>query len=149
MERFWNKVNKNTLSGCWEWSGSLKCGGYGLFRVKGRLYKAHRFSWILNVGSIPKGKLVCHKCDNPKCVNPAHLFLGTHTDNARDRENKNRRPIFRGEAHPNSSLSDCQAVAIVEKYKTGRYSCRALAKEYDVASSTIHRLITKQTWRHL
>lgn len=91
-------VNENT--GCWEWVHAKTIEGYGHFGFFGKRGKAHRFSWELYNGKIPKGILVCHSCDNPSCVNPEHLWLGTDADNARDKVAKNRqwRPV--GKKHP-------------------------------------------------
>lgn len=95
--RFWSKVHKTSSPhGCWEWTASCfeKRGGYGQFSTvsfSGRKrYSAHRFSWLIEHGSIPKGLCVLHRCDNPKCVNPMHLFLGTDMDNVRDMRAKRR-----------------------------------------------------------
>lgn len=92
--RFWAKVVQS--EGCWRWTGS-KTSGYGELqrgrRVEGRV-RAHRASWELHFGAIPDGLLVCHKCDNPECTNPAHLFLGTHKENMRDMAAKARHPGF-------------------------------------------------------
>lgn len=75
---------------CIEWKGSKDTGGYGLKRKSGKLYKAHRLAWIEKNGEIPSGLFVCHKCDNPACINVEHLFLGTHSDNMRDMYSKGR-----------------------------------------------------------
>lgn len=113
--RFWARVNEDgpvlrpELGPCWPWG----CGpGYGQVQVGPTRESTHRISWEIHVGPIPPGLCVCHKCDNPPCVNPAHLFLGTHLDNARDREAKGRghhgplgragarRTVFPYGAHP-------------------------------------------------
>lgn len=87
---FWARVNRSP-DGCWEWQGGRTAAGYGIFSgTHGRRY-AHRFSWELHHEAIPQGMLVCHQCDNPPCVRPDHLFLGSHADNAQDREAKGRR----------------------------------------------------------
>lgn len=99
-QRFWNKVNKQTIDGCWEWIGCKDRLGYGRLMYWGTLTLAHRFSWELHNKKIPKGLNVLHKCDNRKCVNPEHLWLGTHRDNMEDMVKKgrsgNRYTISRG-----------------------------------------------------
>lgn len=88
-ERFWSKVNKSGPNGCWLWTGAND-GGYGQIWVNGRNEKAHRIAWLLTHGVIPEGKMACHTCDNPPCVNPAHIFWGTMSDNILDAVNKGR-----------------------------------------------------------
>lgn len=90
MEKFWSQVEKT--DSCWRWTGRTKRHffGYGVFRFYGRNVNTHRVSWILTHGEIPNGLCVLHKCDVPECVNPDHLFLGTHADNCKDRHAKGR-----------------------------------------------------------
>jgi len=88
IDRFWGNVNKTDF--CWEWTGLKNIGGYGTITVGKRQIVAHRVSFVLAYGKIKKGNLICHRCDNPKCVRPDHLFQGTHSDNAKDAYAKGR-----------------------------------------------------------
>lgn len=92
--RFWKKVAAPDSAGCWNWTAFLDTDGYGHIRLGGRgtpQRPAHRVAWQLFNGPVPEGLLICHKCDNPRCVNPSHLFLGTHADNLQDMTDKGRR----------------------------------------------------------
>lgn len=95
VERFWERVQKD--DGCWEWTGATSAAGYGVFGKNTKLWFAHRFSYELSNGPIPDGMFVCHQCDNPRCVRPDHLFLGSHKDNMKDMCLKGRQS--KGEAH--------------------------------------------------
>ena len=89
QSRFWELAEKS--EGCWTWHGTLNGHGYGQFYMQHKRFPAHRASWLLSFGDIPEGLFVLHRCDNPLCVRPDHLFLGTHKDNMRDMQNKGRR----------------------------------------------------------
>lgn len=127
--------------GCWEWPFSRNRYGYGKCRLLGETV-AHRVAYVLTRGPIPLGYLVCHRCDNPPCVRPDHLFLGTQQDNTADRDAKGR--TSHGERRPSSKLTADDARAI---RNDGR-SSRQLAREYGVSGTTVLRIKKRQIWRH-
>jgi hypothetical protein len=141
---------------CIHWPGSVTAGGYG--RV-GHIY-AHRFVWEITNGPIPKGLSVCHTCDNPPCVNPRHLFLGTHAENHKDKDQKGRsnnaakprRGVFNG----NSKLTDKDVIDIrrravigIKGSRTQRGNLAALAREYSVQPTLIWAVAKRRLWKHV
>ena len=152
-KRFWDKVDVSDDNSCWEWTASKTRYGYGRIGVDRKTYKAHRIAWYLNTGEMPN-LLVCHKCDNPPCCNPRHLFLGTHKDNQRDKVNKGRqskgikhalRPRGRGETAATAKLREDEVRTILRSKK----SLTSLAKEYGVSKKQIFRIKHKQAWSHV
>ena len=103
------------MTKCLEWKGSLDTGGYGLKRVEGKLWKRHRLEWTVIKGDIPEGMFVCHTCDNPRCYNIEHLFLGTNSDNMKDMYRKERGNNFFKDNNPKRKLTKEQVVIIKEK----------------------------------
>lgn len=148
QERFEAKFVKS--DGCWEWGAGKVLDGYGYFSVAGMVQRAHRVAYQLYVGEIPEGMCVCHHCDNPGCVNPSHLFLGTNADNVRDRENKGRgvRPTNIGEKHGCSKLTEAQVIEIRAKHESGARGVD-LAKEYGVAHQTISKIVHRRAWTRI
>lgn len=152
-QRFWKFVCKSdTPEGCWLWTGTLSTAGYGRLRFSNprRMVKAHRFSYELAYGPISDDALVCHRCDTPACVNPAHLFLGTHADNAQDKSAKGRcnTPDRTGAHNGRAILTEDQVRSIRALQSTGAHR-RELAQMFGVSPSAIKKIVARYTWRHL
>ncbi len=130
-------------AGCWIWQLALGRGGYGKISVKGKTLQAHRASWIAKHGNIPDLLVVCHKCDEPSCVNPDHLFLGTRKENSEDMVSKNR--SSKGEGVGNSKLMECQIAIIRESHGSNL----ELAEKFGVCKNTIRSIRRGLTWRHV
>lgn len=158
LDRFQEKYVCNLETGCWEWTAARFRSGYGEFGVKGKgMAYAHRVSYELFVGQIPDGLFVCHHCDNPKCVNPEHLFLGTPKENNDDKISKGRHLV--GESDPKSILKDKEALAIKEmlrrfpstnsKVELAHGAGRFLARWFGVSDQLICDIKKGRRWRHL
>jgi hypothetical protein len=163
-DRLWAKVNKT--ADCWLWTGPVHDFGYGrIHHYEGdRLVSgyAHRSSYELAYGAIPDGLFVCHHCDNPRCVRPEHLFLGTQADNIADATRKGRRGYGqrngkythpertpRGEANGESKLTADQVREIRRRYSAGDVGQRQLAREYGVVKNAIANILHRKTWQHI
>ena len=131
---------KRPLATCWEWQSSRRPDGYGEFRLYRTTLRAHRVSWRLFNGPIPRGLCVLHHCDNRKCVRPSHLFLGTRPDNMADKIRKGR--DLRGEAHPLAKLTEADVLAI--RASTGTH--KETAAQYGVSPSRISYIRTRKHW---
>ena len=151
MNRFWDKVNRPKLlrnRRCWAWVAYRDPKGYGRLNVDGQSVLAHRLAWILTNGEIPEGMCVCHKCDNPGCVNPNHLFISDHAGNMRDMAKKGRwgNDGAKGQDHPSAKLSEADVLFI---RRNGHISNKELGKRLGVCRSTISHIRTHRNWRHL
>ena len=144
--RFWQRASVDNPKKCWEWTGSLGSTGYGQIKVDGKTIKAHRLAYQIQYGLIPDTRCVCHSCDNPKCVNPFHLFLGTHDDNIKDAVSKGR--IRKGEDHGMAKLTDDSVFEIRRLYSRGA-SRSVLASMWQVSTRTIGDIVSRRTWKHL
>ena len=142
MERFLSKVAKT--QSCWLWTGAKSGRGYGAFRSPDEK-KAHRFSYSRYVGQIPQGLSVCHRCDNPACVNPDHLFVGTHTDNMKDKMSKGRGNHLVGTKHPRSKLTESQVLAI----RADNRRQVEIAESYGIKQAQVSEIKRRIAWTHI
>lgn len=147
MDRFWNKVDKGV--GCWVWTATKDRCGYGFFWLNGRHRKAHRVAWTLEHGPIADGLCVLHRCDNPPCVNPAHLFTGTHADNTADKVRKGREKGAPGGLNPKAKLTREIVRQIRHLVATGQKTRPELARIFGVNPTTIGDIVNRNTWTHI
>jgi hypothetical protein len=168
--RFWRHVNKTPA--CWLWTGARtggQIGGsggrYGSFIVRVGPHKgryAHRFSWRLHRGAIPEGLVICHTCDNPLCVNPEHMFLGTMAENNADMRAKGRQARgerhgmrkhphrrARGERQGNARLTEADVHAIRQLYATGGITQKVLGQQFGVSREHVRDIVRGKRWTHL
>jgi hypothetical protein len=178
-ERFWEKVDKKGSEECWEWKAGISGSGYGTFWLDGKSFRTNRVSYELFYGKIPPDMFICHHCDNPKCVNPTHLFLGTNSDNMMDAVKKGKllggrgdrngshthpervargdkssarlhpESVPRGESHHWARLDDDKVKEIRQLYANGTISQQRLAIKFGVTQSAIWAIVNKKTWRHI
>lgn len=160
-QRFWAHVIKTPT--CWLWGASLKPNGYGQFSIKRKQRLSHRVAWELTHGPIPDGIMVCHSCDNPRCVNPDHLFLGTHSANMIDRAAKGRANLPRGQKHglslhperrvrgehvPGAKLND-EKVRDIRHLAAEGMTHQAIANRFGVTQSVVSRIVKRLGWKHV
>lgn len=133
------------LMDCWVWIAHRNASGYGTFKI-GRESLAHRASWLIHRGAIPAGMVVCHHCDNPPCVNPAHLFLGSRADNSHDRDRKGRTSRQDRDHNTNRKLSVAAASEIRSLISAGVQQ-KEIAHRYGVSRQTITAVNVGANWR--
>lgn len=157
LNRFWKNVFKT--DSCWNWTGYSGDKRYGRIKIKRKQIAAHRLSWTIHNGEIPDGLIVCHKCDNTKCVNPDHLFVGTNKDNSLDMVSKGRQAFGARHGkytHPESAptgekngrakitTGDAESIILLNKQFGIAYS--KLVKMFGVSKSQIHRIVNGESW---
>ena len=147
--RFWAKVDVAEEDACWEWQAYRMTDGYGQFGIGQQVLRAHRVAWELENGPIAPGHYVCHHCDNPPYVNPAHLFIGTAADNMQDKAAKGRGSggAF-GASHPKTTLSEAEARQVRRLYDEG-WIGRDIASSFGISPSVVSSIGTRRSWVRL
>lgn len=177
-ETFWALVERGAADKCWPYKGPKTPRGYGAITYLKKSWRAHRLAWTLTKGPIPAGQVVCHKCDNPPCCNPAHLFLGTNGDNTRDAKRKGRLAsgerhptkvhgtahlprgadhhsktnpacVARGERNAGAKMTELTAIAILQRRADTGLSAKKLAIEFGVGFGSVKHLLKGKTWAYL
>lgn len=143
MQRFWEKVDRKGPNDCWEWTAARYKKGYGCFDINGRQWHAHRYVLVLIGVDVPDNLLVCHHCDNPPCVNPDHLFLGTAADNSADMVQKGRAAV--GTDNARSKLTEKDVLQI----RRSKESRKTLARQFNISQQHISDIKHRNVWRHL
>jgi hypothetical protein len=144
-KRFLDRIqNKN---GCWIWCGYVAKHGYGVTSYRSKTMLAHRLSWILFRGELEKDIDICHHCDNPKCVNPDHLFSGTAKDNVIDCFNKKRKS-HKGENHPGAKISEIDVMEIFQLRRIG-WTHQKLADRFKIKQGTVSNILHRRLWKHV
>jgi hypothetical protein len=148
VERFWSKVRRGADDECWPWIGSRTPFGYGKISTgNGKpAAVASRVSWRLANGPIPAGLVVCHRCDNPPCVNPAHLFLGTHAENMADARSKGR--VNRGERNGIAKLTEGDVREIRRRRLNGELA-RLIAPDFGITHFNVYQIEKRRSWAHV
>lgn len=147
----WNGDGTPNKQRCWEWRSVAGTGKRGYTHYQNKSWSTSRLAWVLTYGEIPEGMCVCHRCDNPPCCNPYHLFLGTIQDNVDDREAKgrNKMPHSKGEEHGSHKLTQEEVMCIRNLYFSSAHTYRSLAEMFGVTFGAIRNIIKRKTWSWL
>lgn len=145
-ERIMKNINCDE-NNCWNWQLRIDDSGYGYATYRRSPMRTHRLSWIVFKGEIPKGKCVCHSCDNRKCCNPNHLFIGSNKENSEDMKEKGRQ--VKGSKSPFSKLNENQVLEIRKLYETGNFTQLFLGEKFGVRQTKISEIVNRKTWKHI
>ena len=148
LYKFWSKVDKKGDDDCWNWTGAKSSGGYGCIGIGGKILTASRVAYRFHYGVDPDTLDVCHTCDNRKCCNPNHLFLGTRYDNMRDMVNKGRNKSFPGESHYYSKIKEEDVYTMRELNKLG-LTYASIARLYNMTAVSVSGIVRGRSWKHL
>lgn len=154
LKNYWAKVDVKGEDDCWNWTACRDRGGYGGFKYANRMSKAHRVSAYLaglipNIKSQSDNDLVLHKCDNPACQNPKHLFIGTHIDNSDDKIKKGRQAKLNGVENGRSKLTEEDVLEVRRLYAQGGIYQKELGLVYGVCNQRISRIVNRKCWAHI
>lgn len=151
-EKFWRQTDKRGPDDCWNWLGHCSCGGRRpTIVVDGEQIRAAKFIYEKVIGPVSPGLCILHRCDNPKCVNPNHLFVGTQLDNIQDMKNKGRANKPVGESNGRAILTedDVRFIRMNWKFRSKDYSQKALAKRFNVSVTQIQMVLYRRQWTHV
>ncbi len=138
-----------TDAGCWEWQGGRHTNGYGGLMIRGKSRKVHRLAYEEWVGPIPDDLVIRHRCDNPPCINPEHLMVGTDRDNARDKVERGRQTRNYGERNGLTTLTTAEVFEIRQEYSRGVLTQAMLGEAYGVSRATIGNIVGGKTWTQI
>lgn len=147
-ERFWSKVEILGEDDCWEWQGAINTGGYGNFRMDGKVKQAHRIAFLLYYHFLPDDKDICHSCDNTKCCNPKHLWTGTDSDNMIDMWGKGRRLKSFGSSNWYARLNESLVLEIRKLFSQGMKQSE-ICRRYNLHKATVSKVVNRHSWNHI
>jgi hypothetical protein len=148
LARFMTMVDVGLHSNCWEWQGNKPDGRYGHFSFNGKAIKAHRWIYELCCGRIPDSMVIRHRCDNPSCVNPRHLTIGTPKDNANDMHERGRASNRQGEKHPMARIDESAVIQIRKRAELGE-SYVKIAAAYAISHQQVGKIVRRENWGHV